>query len=320
MSTTIRLLTPRQERDDFTSDFITGLNSRPRRVAPKFFYDAAGCVLFDRICELPEYYPTRTELGILNRHADEMADCIGPGADVIEYGAGTMSKIRILLTALSTPVRYVPVDIAGDHLSEHAGHLRAEFPRLEIVPLTADFTRALPLPPPAHLPRRRIGFFPGSSLGNFTPDEARHFLTTAARTLRGGGLLIGIDLIKNPAVLHAAYNDVQGVTAAFNKNLLVRANRELHATFNLAAFDHYAYYNPHEARMEMHLVSNRAQTVRVLDHTFAFADGETLHTENSHKYSLASFAQLARAAGFESRQTWCDPDNLFSVHWLTAPV
>jgi dimethylhistidine N-methyltransferase len=306
--------------DDFESDFCAGLRAKPRSVSPKYFYDARGCALFDAICELPEYYPTRTECAILREHARDMAACIGPGADIVEFGAGAMTKIRIVLDACHEPVRYLPVDIASEHLEQHAGPLRASFPGLEVTPLAADFTRSFALPPPARAAVRRVGFFPGSSIGNFTPDEARRFLAAAARTLRGGGLLIGVDLVKDPAVLHAAYNDAQGITAAFNKNLLERANRELRADFDLAAFDHYAFFNPRDSRIEMHLVSQQRQTVRVADETFEFASGESLHTENSYKYSLESFATLARAAGFTPRRRWCDPAAYFSVHWLEAPT
>lgn len=323
MTPTIRALNPTRESDTDDGDFgralAAGLAAHPRRISPKFFYDEIGAQLFDRICELPEYYPTRTELALLETHAREMAEIIGPRADVIEFGAGSMTKIRILLRALRDPVRYLPVDISTDHLHRHAEQLQAEFPTLEITPLAGDFTRRLTLPPAAHAPHARVGFFPGSSIGNFAPEEARQFLGAAARTLRGGGLLIGVDLVKPPAVLHAAYNDAAGVTAAFNKNLMVRANRELGTDFDLEGFDHYAFFNPHESRIEMHLVSNRTQQVRLGRDSFGFERGDTLHTENSYKYTLTGFQRLARAAGFEPAQVWCDARGWFSVHWLIAP-
>lgn len=322
MTPTIRALArnlPPPNEDDFGLALMAGLRATPRRISPKFFYDAPGARLFDQICELPEYYPTRTEFALLERYAEEMAVAIGPRADVIEFGAGSMSKIRLLLRALRDPVRYLAVDISAEHLLHHADLLQREFPALEITPMAADFTRRLSLPSAATMPRSKVGFFPGSSIGNFAPAEACNFLRAAARTLRGGGLLIGVDLIKAPAVLHAAYNDAQGVTAAFNKNLLARANRELAADFNLEAFAHYAFYNPHETRIEMHLISRREQQVRVGGETFDFAAGETLHTENSYKYSVQSFQTLAREAGFEPRQVWCDEHDWFSVHWLVAP-
>ncbi len=214
---------------DFARDLLAGLREQPRKVPPKYFYDAAGSALFERICELPEYYPTRTELGILQRHGSEMAERIGAGADMVEFGAGASRKIRLLLEKVQAPRRFVPVDISGEHLHAAAQWLRLEHPRLRVEPLAADFTQPLQLPPAVG---RRIGFFLGSSLGNFEMDAAGKLPARMAQWLRGGGLLIGIDLVKPPADLHAAYNDAQGVTAAFNKNLLVRANRELGADFD----------------------------------------------------------------------------------------
>ena len=306
--------------DDFAADMLEGLRSRPRGVPPKYFYDAAGSKLFDRICELEEYYPTRTETALLARHAEAIADCIGPDAELVEFGAGSLRKVRLLLAALRTPRRYVPIDISSEHLQAEAAVLRAEHPALEVAPLAADFTRGVRLPvAPGAEAARRVGFFPGSSIGNFTPEEAGRFLQRAAGLLRGGGLLIGVDLLKDPAVLHRAYNDAQGVTAAFNKNLLVRANRELGATFALDAFDHYAFFNPLERRIEMHLVSARRQAVRVAGEFFEFAAGDSLHTENSYKYGIEGFQTLARGAGFVPGPVWCDDAGLFSVHWLAAP-
>jgi dimethylhistidine N-methyltransferase len=304
----------------FASDMLEGLRARPRSVPPKYFYDAAGSKLFDRICALEEYYPTRTETALLARHAEAIADCIGPDAELVEFGAGSLRKVRLLLAALRAPRRYVPIDISAEHLQAEATALRAEYPALEVAPLAADFTRGVRLPAGKGTEAaRRVGFFPGSSIGNFTPQEAGRFLQAAARLLQGGGLLIGVDLVKDPAVLHRAYNDAQGVTAAFNKNLLVRANRELGASFVLDAFDHYAFYNPAERRIEMHLVSRRGQAVRVAGEFFEFAPGESLHTENSYKYGIESFRSLARSAGFVPGPVWCDDAGLFSVHWLAAP-
>jgi len=310
----------RAQDGGFASDMLEGLRTRPRSVPPKYFYDATGSKLFDRICELEEYYPTRTETALLARHAEAIADCIGPDAELVEFGAGSLRKVRLLLAALRTPRRYVPIDISAEHLRAEADALRAEHPALEVVPLAADFTRGVELPAAAGgQAARRVGFFPGSSIGNFTPEEAGRFLQMAARLLQGGGLLIGVDLVKDPAVLHRAYNDAPGVTAAFNKNLLVRANRELGATFVLDAFDHYAFYNPVEQRIEMHLVSARRQAVRVAGEFFEFEPGESLHTENSYKYGIEGFRALARGAGFLPGPVWCDDAGLFSVHWLAAP-
>jgi dimethylhistidine N-methyltransferase len=298
---------------------LDGLRRTPRSVPPKFFYDAEGSALFDRICELPEYYPTRTEIALLARHGREMAECIGAGADLVEYGAGSLRKVRLLLGALHRPARYVPIDLSAEHLLEHSRQLAADHPDLRVEPLVADFSAELALPelPPAA--RQRVGFFPGSSIGNFTPDEALGFLQQAAVALAGGGLLIGVDLVKDPAVLHRAYNDAAGVTAAFNKNLLARANRELGCDFDLSAFDHYAFYDPRERRIEMHLVSRHRQAVAVCGERFSFDEGQTLHTENSCKYTVDGFRQLARTAGFVPQAVWTDEARLFSVHWLAAP-
>lgn len=305
--------------NDFGLALRAALRASPRSISPKYLYDAEGARLFEEICTLPEYYPTRTETAIYLAHAGEMAAEIGEQADIVEFGAGAMTKIRILLQALADPIRYVPVDISVAHLEVQAGLLTREFPALEILPVGGDFTQGLALPPPRRAARRRVGFFPGSSIGNFGPAEARQFLQGAARMLRGGGLLIGVDLPKDPALLHAAYNDAAGVTARFNLNLLTRANRELGTDFVLPAFAHYAFFNPQKSRIEMHLVSRQQQTVRLGEERFGFAAGESLHTENSHKYRLDDFRTLAREAGFEPRRIWCDPRGWFSVHWLAAP-
>lgn len=308
------------DRSAFAAALLDGLARHPRSVPPKFFYDAAGSALFDRICELPEYYPTRTELALLAAHAGEMAQCIGPDADIVEFGAGSSRKIRLLLAALESPRRFVPVDISGEHLQAAAQRLRIEHPSLDVRPLVADFTRAFALPPaPGRSSRSpRIGFFPGSSIGNFAPAEALRFLRRAARMLRGGGLLVGVDLVKDPAVLHAAYNDAQGVTAAFNRNLLERANRELAADFRPDRFAHYAFYDPVRQRIEMHLVSLARQRVTVCGRRFDFAPGETLHTENSYKFTVEGFRALAARAGFVPGPVWRDREGLFSIHWLGA--
>ena len=304
---------------DFATALRAGLRLAQRSVAPKFFYDPVGSALFDRICELPEYYPTRTEFAILRQYAAEMAECIGPQADLIEFGAGSLQKIRLLLGALQAPARLVAIDISAQHLQAEAQRLRAEQPALAVLALAGDFSGDLPLPAPLAGSARRVGFFPGSSIGNFTPAEAGLFLRRCAGWLSGGGLLVGVDLVKDPAVLHAAYNDSQGVTAAFNLNLLARANRELGANFNLAAFHHYAHYVPAAQRIEMHLVSACQQSASVGGERFAFAEGQTLHTENSCKYTVAGFQALARDAGLQPQAVWTDAQRLFSVHWLAAP-
>jgi dimethylhistidine N-methyltransferase len=297
----------------FATELLEGLRATPRAVAPKWFYDSEGSCLFERICELPEYYPTRTELALLDHHAPEMAALIGEGADIVEFGAGASRKVRVLLDALSAPRRFVPVDISGEHLEAAAVVLRADYPRLQVQPLVGDFTRSLELPPAVG---RRIGFFPGSSIGNFEPVQAQSLLRGMAGLLEGGGLLIGVDLVKDPAVLHAAYNDSRGVTAAFNLNLLARANREVGADFDLSAWSHSAFYQPALRRIEMHLVSRCAQKVRLAGETLWFAEGDSVHTENSYKYTVEGFAALARGAGFDVRKTWVDGGRRFSLHWL----
>jgi dimethylhistidine N-methyltransferase len=307
---------------DFGRALCAGLRGTPRQVAPKFFYDAQGSALFDRICTLPEYYPTRTEFAILRQHAGEMAECIGAQADLIEFGAGSLQKIRPLLGALGAlraPARFVPIDISAQHLQAEALRLAAEHPGLVVQPLAGDFSAELLLPPPLAGAARRVGFFPGSSIGNFTPAEALQFLRRCAGWLAGGGLLVGVDLVKQPALLHAAYNDSQGVTAAFNLNLLARANRELGADFDLGRFHHHAFYEPRLQRIEMHLLSGRDHMARVCGETFHFAEGQTLHTENSCKYTVDGFQALARAAGLQPQAVWTDAQRLFSVHWLAAP-
>jgi dimethylhistidine N-methyltransferase len=297
----------------FAEELIAGLRARPRAVAPKWFYDEEGSKLFERICALPEYYPTRTELALLEAHGAEIAERIGPGAEIVEFGAGTSLKVRSLLRRMRAPSRFVPVDISAACLHEGAAALKRDHPQLQVEPLAADFTAPLELPAPAG---RRLGFFPGSSIGNFDPPAACALLARFRGWLDGGALLIGVDLLKDPAELHAAYNDAQGVTAAFNLNLLARANRELGADFDLARWAHSAFYQPQLRRIEMHLVSRCAQRVRVGGHAFDFDEGDSLHTECSYKYSVGGFQALAREAGFAPQAAWIDAQRRFSLHWL----
>jgi len=303
---------------DFARELFSGLSKPQRSISPKFFYDAAGSALFDSICELPEYYPTRTEIRILTDCAGEIAQQIGPDAEIVEFGAGSLTKVRLLLDALEKPRRYVPIDISGEHLQLAAERLRLDYPNLAVQPVVADYTMPLVLPARDRGLGQRVGFFPGSTLGNFSPDEALAFLQLAHRLLRGGGLLLGVDLVKDPALLHAAYNDAQGVTGAFNLNLLRRANRELGTDFDLDGFGHAAFYNAPLRRIEMHLVSRRAQEISLDGQRFAFEEGETIHTENSHKFSVDGLRALAQQAGFRPAAVWTDPQRLFSVHWLQA--
>ncbi|WJF92169.1 L-histidine N(alpha)-methyltransferase [Paraburkholderia bonniea] len=306
----------------FAEDVLAGLGATPRSVPPKYFYDAAGSALFDRICDLPEYYPTRTELNLLTRYGAAMAQQIGPDAELVEFGAGSLTKVRLLLDAFApgtAPRRYFPLDISAGHLAAAAERLRADYPQLEVEPVAADYLAHLTLPPVRAASGRRVGFFPGSTIGNFSPAQAHTFLRRAAGWLAGGGLLVGVDLVKDPALLHAAYNDAQGITAQFNLNLLRRMNRELAADFDLNQFAHYAFYQPLLRRVEMHLVSQCAQSVQLAGHVFSFAEGETLHTENSYKFTLDGFRAMALAAGFRPGPVWTDEAKLFSVHWLEAP-
>jgi dimethylhistidine N-methyltransferase len=304
---------------DFRGDLYAALSAPVRRISPKYFYDAQGSALFDAICEVPAYYPTRTELGILHRHAGDIAALAGPRAEVVEFGAGSLTKARVLLDALDRPSRFLPIDISGEHLQAAAARLQADYAGLEVLPVVGDYTQALQLPPRLTGAGRRVGFFPGSTIGNFTPEQAVHFLQMAARVLRGGALVLGADLVKDPAVLHAAYNDEEGVTAAFNLNLLARANRELGTDFDMAGFAHGAFYNSPQRRIEMHLVSRARQQVRLDGQTFSFEEGETLHTENSYKFSVQGMQALAEQAGFVPGPVWTDPGRLFSVHWLQSP-
>ena len=307
------------EGNGFLQDLQHALAARRKSISPKYFYDAWGSALFDRICDLPEYYPTRTELAILQSHAGDIGLRIGPDAEILEFGAGSLQKVSYLLCAMERPGRYMPIDISGEHLASSVRQLRQQFPALEVHPIVADYTQDWALPPAA-VAGRRVAFFPGSTIGNLSPEEALHFLKSVAATLAGGALLLGADLIKHPDILHAAYNDAQGVTAAFNFNLLERANRELGADFRLHQFHHSAFYNAPEQRIEMHLVSTCPQAVRVGGALFRFEAGETLHTENSYKFSIDGLQRLARQAGLIPGPVWTDPNSWFSLMWLDIPL
>jgi dimethylhistidine N-methyltransferase len=302
--------------EEFSRDLVSGLCRKPKEIPCKYFYDARGSELFDRICRLPEYYQTLTETALLREHAGEIARLMGPRVELIEFGAGSLAKVRILLDALDAPQSYVPIDISGDYLLDVVVGLEEDYPDMTLRPVIADFTQELTLPAKEMAVSRRVGFFPGSTIGNFTRQAAVAFLRNAAKVLKGGGLLIGTDLVKDPAILHAAYNDQTGVTAAFNKNLLLRANRELGANFDLNHFAHHACYNPTARKIEMYLVSLARQTVRVAGETVRFAEGEAVHTEDSQKYTIEGFTELAVEAGFTPRKSWTDAHRLFAIHWL----
>jgi dimethylhistidine N-methyltransferase len=301
----------------FSDGLIEGLGRTPKEISCKYFYDAEGSALFDAICALPEYYQTRTEVALLRRHAGELAALIGQHAEIVEFGAGALRKVRILLDALESPCGYSPIDISGAYLRDVTRPLKAEYPGLALRPVVADFTQPLHLPPMAGA-QKRMGFFPGSTIGNFRPDAAMSLLRRMRDMLDGGGLLVGVDLVKDPAILHAAYNDAAGVTAAFNKNLLARANREFNAGFELDGFAHYAPYNPKAQRIEMYLVSLKRQSVRLNGQVVEFQSGEAVHTEDSHKYTIESFREIAARAGFIPRAVWADENRLFSLHWLES--
>jgi dimethylhistidine N-methyltransferase len=305
----------------FLNDVVTGLAAARKTLPPKYFYDERGAQLFDAICELPEYYPTRTELAMLESAAPDIAHRIGAGSAIVEYGSGAGRKTRLLVRALQPHV-YVAVDISGEQLREAGATLSREFPGVRVIAVCADYTRALPLADTAMDDvSRRVVFFPGSTVGNFDPADALAFLRNALEVAGpGGAMIVGVDLKKDRAILHAAYNDAQGVTAAFNLNVLVRINSELGGDFDLDRFEHRAVYNEGEGRIEMHLVSRGAQRVQVGPHTFDFGDGETIHTENSYKYSIDEFQALAARAGFEAAHCWLDPQRLFSIHYLTVPA
>jgi L-histidine Nalpha-methyltransferase len=305
--------------DRFRADVLRGLRLPKKAISCKYLYDERGSALFEEICELDEYYLTRTELGILRRHVVDMAESIGPDCEIIELGSGSALKTRLLLEHLIEPRAYVPVDISAEPLARSATDLSRLFPALQVIPVCDDFTGTFELPETGVNPARRVAYFPGSTIGNFRPAEAERLLCSIARLVGpGGGLLIGFDLDKDESIVWPAYNDRRGVSAAFNLNLLARINRELDADFNLDTFRHRADYRRSEERVELSLVSLKAQRVQVAGRRFAFAPGEPIHTEDSYKYSLESFARLTAAAGFSLERQWLDEDRYFCVQLLTA--
>ena len=308
------------EEETFLDAALAGLSQPGKSIPCRFLYDARGSALFDAICELPEYYPTRTETAILTQRAPEIARLAGPRAQLIELGSGSSVKVRILLDAMDAPSAYIAVDISREHLKRAAEALAAEVPEVQVAAICADYSAPFPLPdmPAAG---RRVAFFPGSTIGNLEPEEALTFLRAWARRLGpDAAMIVGVDLRKDPDVLHAAYDDAQGVTAAFTLNLLNRANAELGADFDLGQFAHDAHYNAEKGRIEIHLASLARQQVRIGSSVFGFEAGERMHVEHSYKYTLEGFQDLARRAGFAPTAAWTDADALFSVHYLTTPA
>ena len=303
--------------NDFLNDVIEGLSQNPKTLKPKYFYDNRGAQLFTEICTTPEYYPTRTEIKILNQNAEDIASQIGDNTALIEYGSGALEKIKILLDFLNEPVGLIPVDISEDQLFESAKNLENLYPDLEILPVAADFTKPIPIPGFSHPPKKHVAFFPGSTIGNFEPDLAIQFLEGVTKTIGLDGLLlIGFDLKKDIETLLAAYDDQRGITSSFNKNLLSRINDELGGNFNLDTFEHVARYNENKGRIEMHLKSTTEQTVSINKELFEFLEGETIHTENCYKFTKESFTAMSSKAGLYPVKTWTDDQNLFAVMLL----
>jgi dimethylhistidine N-methyltransferase len=305
---------------DFRSEVLTGLGLSQKQIPPKYFYDRRGSQLFEQICDLDEYYPTRTEVSILEHNSAQIAGLLGDDAVLIEYGSGSSRKIQILLDAVSGHGTYIAVDISKQHLIHSAGELAQAYPELNVIAICADYSKPFSLPPDAALSgKSRTAFFSGSTIGNLDPADALAFLkNTAAMVGPGGSMLLGVDLKKNAQILNAAYNDSHGVSAAFNLNVLARINRELGADFDLSAFAHRAFYDQPKGRIEMHLESLAEQSVQLGGTVISFRKGETIHTENSYKYSVEEVRALAANGGFQTAYIWTDPNDLFGVFYLTV--
>jgi len=296
-------------------DVLQGLQKMPKELPSKYLYDRVGSDLFEQICSLREYYPTRTELAIMQEHLDEIIALLGTHCLLIEYGSGNSSKTRKLLSALKQPAGYIPIDISREYLLDAATSLAIAYPKLEVLPICADYTTVFEIPSPREPVSHRVCYYPGSTIGNFDPGPAKHFLQQIAQVCKGGGLLIGVDLKKDFNILHHAYNDQHGVTALFNLNLLERMNKELDANFQLQYFQHYAFYNPWQSRIEMHLESLKDQSVSIGDNEISFRQGESIWTESSYKYTRNEFAQLAATAGFAVKRVWTHAQELFSIQY-----
>ncbi len=309
------------ERDDFLQEVLADLGKIQKEISAKYFYDERGSALFDQISGLEEYYLTRTEIGLLEKHRAEIAAALGQNCLLVEYGSGSSRKTSILLEALQTPLAYMPIDICKEYLLPSSSRIAASHENLEVVAICADYMQLTTLPQGGKFQNtKKVIFFPGSTIGNCKPMEAIRLLKNALKLVGpGGGMLVGVDLKKDITILHAAYNDSRGITAEFNLNMLSRINNELDADFCLADFRHHAFYNKEHGRIEMHLVSLKQQTASVNDVPIYFSEGESIHTENSYKYTLEEFRSMAAAAGFKAAQVWVDEQQLFSLHYLSAP-
>ncbi len=306
-------------KENFRDEVLDGLSKSPRQLPYKFFYDQRGAQLFQEICDLPEYYITRTEIEILRLHGADMAKALGPQVELIGLGTGAGTKTRILLEELHNPAVYVPIDISKEQLEKSSARFREMFPTLQVLPVCVDYLEPFELPLPRRLSSRSVIYFPGSTIGNFEPEIASEFLARLVDVAGdGGGLLIGVDLQKDRGVLERAYNDAAGVTAQFNKNLLVRINREVEADFDLNRWQHHAIYSPSEGRIEIYLISDKEQTVHIGAREFQFRAGEEILTEYSYKHTIAGFIELARQAGFHFEQVWTDDARWFGVFYFTV--
>lgn len=305
--------------ESFREAVLDGLTSSQKSIPSKFLYDERGSKLFDRICQLDEYYPTRTEIAIMRASIDAMVEVVGPDVRLVELGSGSSLKTRILLDHLESPAVYVPIDISRSHLVNAAETLAASYPDVPVQPVCADYTSSFDLPDPPRPAARTVVYYPGSTVGNFRPEEAQKFLSRIAQGLGStDGLLIGVDLKKDVDVLEAAYDDAEGVTAAFNKNLLHRMNRELGASFAPEDFEFWSFWNDEEGCIESHLRSLRAQTVSIAGTSVSFDEGETIHTESSYKYTLQEFANLVGAAGYSVDRVWTDDRSYFSIQFCSV--
>lgn len=305
--------------DHFIHALREGLSKDHPAIPCKFLYDDAGSVLFEEITNLPEYYPTRTERKLLREVCPDVADIIGPNAVVLEFGAGSMRKTRALLSALSRPKAYLPIDVSGEYLLSQTAGLSGQFPGLHIQPIVADFTEPLNLPPDLDANAPLLGFFPGSTIGNLSPAQGRDFLKNTSRMMGPNALmLVGVDLAKDPSILQAAYDDAQGVTAKFTRNLLVRANREAGTDFQVDHFDHHVWWNARESRIEISLMASKPMDVMLGVERFSFRRGDKIHVENCYKYSTEQISWLARMGGWTLEQSWEDEYGLYAMHLLRA--